>query len=47
MRQSDEGFFIYKPESEMTDNLHLGDQGCHSNRRREGGVRERGDEREG
>lgn len=33
MRQCDEGFFIYKPDWVMTDNLHLGDQSCHSNRR--------------
>lgn len=38
MRQRDEGFFIYKPESVVTDNLHLGDQSRRGGEGR-GGVR--------
>lgn len=40
--KADKWLFIYHPVSLMTDNLHLGDQGCHPNRQK----RERGRDEE-
>lgn len=37
MEGKDKDGFIYHSESLMTDNLYLGDQGCHPNREREVG----------